>query len=148
MQAGHGVVGVFQAEAGAGAGAGTGGLAGTATLTGAQVAERPLVITNTGSEAVQAVVTTVASPKLPLPAGGDGFAIERTYYNMDGTEANVTQANQNDRFVVVLNVTENNAWPSRVLVRASITSRSPSMANRVSSSSILPEPMPMPSRNW
>lgn len=88
----------------------------TATLTGAQVAERPLVITNTGSEAVQAVVTTVASPKLPLPAGGDGFAIERTYYKLDGAEANVTEVNQNDRFVVVLNVTENNAWPSRVLV--------------------------------
>ena len=87
-----------------------------ATLTGAQVAAKPLVITNTGTEAVQAVVTTVASPKLPLPAGGDGFTIERTYYKLDGTEANVTEAQQNERFVVVLNVTEKNAWPSRVLV--------------------------------
>lgn len=88
----------------------------TATLTGAQIAERPLVLTNKGSEPAQAVVTTVATPKAPLPASGDGFTIERTYYNMDGSEANVTSVDQNDRFVAVLKITESNAWPSRVLV--------------------------------
>ena len=53
----------------------------------------------------QAVVTTVAAPAQPLPAGGDGFTIERTYYRLDGSEANVTEATQNERFVVVLKVT-------------------------------------------
>jgi alpha-2-macroglobulin len=61
-------------------------------------------------------VTTVASPSQPLPAGGDGFTIDRRYYALDGTEVNVAQAKQNDRFVVVLTVSELNAWPSRVLV--------------------------------
>jgi uncharacterized protein YfaS (alpha-2-macroglobulin family) len=61
-------------------------------------------------------VTTVAAPVEPLPAGGDGFTIERAYYRLDGTEANVTQATQNERFVVVLKVWEQSSWPSRVLV--------------------------------
>ena len=76
----------------------------------------PLVIANRGSEAVDAVITTVAAPADPLPAGGEGFVIERSYYSLDGEEANVTEAAQNDRFVVVLRVDELNDWPSRVAV--------------------------------
>ncbi len=76
----------------------------------------PVVISNTSNEPLEAVLTTVAAPLDPLPAGGDGFAIERTYYTLDGEEANVTEAAQNERYVVVLKVTERNAWPSRVLV--------------------------------
>jgi uncharacterized protein YfaS (alpha-2-macroglobulin family) len=78
--------------------------------------DTPLTIANTGAEPLQAVVTTVAAPAQPLPAGGDGFAIERTYYTLDGVEANVTEATQNERYVVVLKVEEHNDWPSRVLV--------------------------------
>ena len=88
----------------------------SARFTGEKVSEEPVVVTNQGSGTVQAVITTIASPREPLPAGGDGFTIQRTYYRLDGTEANVTEARQNERFVVVLNVTEQNDWPSRVLV--------------------------------
>jgi uncharacterized protein YfaS (alpha-2-macroglobulin family) len=35
---------------------------------------------------------------------------------MDGEEANVSTAQQNTRYVVVLNVTETNDWPSRIVV--------------------------------
>jgi uncharacterized protein YfaS (alpha-2-macroglobulin family) len=76
----------------------------------------PVVIANTSDEPLEAVLTTVAAPLDPLPAGGDGFAIERTYYTLDGEEANITEAAQNERYVVVLKVTEQNSWPSRVLV--------------------------------
>jgi uncharacterized protein YfaS (alpha-2-macroglobulin family) len=85
-------------------------------LEGAQVAASPFTLINRGDQPVDAILTTVAAPIQPLPAGGDGFTIERTYYNMDGTEANVTDARQNERYVVVLKVNEANAWPSRVLV--------------------------------
>ena len=78
--------------------------------------DSPLTIANTGTTPLQAVVTTVASPVQPLPAGGDGFTIERTYYKLDGTEANVTEATQNERYVVVLKVYEQNSWPSRLLI--------------------------------
>ncbi|PYE85320.1 alpha-2-macroglobulin family protein [Phyllobacterium leguminum] len=86
------------------------------TLTGDELTDSPLVISNRGKNPVQAVVTTIAAPKQPLPAGGNGFTIDRTYYTLDGKPADITQARQNERFVVVLKVTENNAWTSRVLV--------------------------------
>ncbi|PDT83780.1 alpha-2-macroglobulin family protein [Sinorhizobium sp. BJ1] len=87
-----------------------------ARITGDALIEHPVVIRNNGADAVSAVVTTVAAPAQPLSAGGDGFAIERTYYTLDGSEANVSQARQNERYVVVLKVTESNDWPSRVLI--------------------------------
>ncbi|MDP9631611.1 UNVERIFIED_ORG: uncharacterized protein YfaS (alpha-2-macroglobulin family) [Ensifer adhaerens] len=92
----------------------TGGYA--ARMPGDALLSHPVVIKNEGADAVSAVVTTVAAPAQPLSAGGDGFAIERTYYTLDGAEANVSQARQNERYVVVLKVTETNDWPSRVLV--------------------------------
>jgi uncharacterized protein YfaS (alpha-2-macroglobulin family) len=88
----------------------------SARKTGAEVEAAPIVIANKSNEPLEAVLTTIAAPIDPLPAGGDGFAIERTYYTMDGEEANITEAAQNERYVVVLTVTEKNAWPSRVLV--------------------------------
>ncbi len=88
----------------------------SARFTGEKIATEPAVVTNTGSDPTQAVVTTIASPVEPLPAGGDGFTIQRTYYTLDGKETNISEVKQNERFVVILNVTETNAWPSRVLV--------------------------------
>ncbi|MBX3580492.1 MAG: alpha-2-macroglobulin family protein [Rhizobiaceae bacterium] len=88
----------------------------SSTVTGQELLAEPIVIGNAGTTPIQAVVTTVAAPVQPLPAGGDGFTIERTYYRMDGSEANVTQVTQNERFVVVLRIGESNSWPSRVLV--------------------------------
>ncbi|EJN03114.1 large extracellular alpha-helical protein [Phyllobacterium sp. YR531] len=88
----------------------------TSRITGDELLASPITVTNTSSAPVAAVVTTVAAPSQPLPAGGDGFNIQRTYYTLDGTEANVSEAKQNERYVVVLKVTENNRWPSRILV--------------------------------
>ncbi|MBP1859898.1 alpha-2-macroglobulin family protein [Rhizobium herbae] len=87
-----------------------------ARLTGDEILDQPVTITNRSSEPVAAVVTTVAAPAFPLPAGGNGFSIQRTYYTLDGEEANVTEAKQNERYVVVINATESNSWPSRVLI--------------------------------
>ncbi|ODR92824.1 hypothetical protein A8M32_03160 [Sinorhizobium alkalisoli] len=87
-----------------------------ARIGGDALMTHPVVIRNNGSDAVSAVVTTVAAPAQPLSAGGDGFSIERTYYTLDGAEANVSEARQNERYVAVLKVTESNAWPSRVLI--------------------------------
>jgi uncharacterized protein YfaS (alpha-2-macroglobulin family) len=87
-----------------------------ARMTGKALMENPLTVANRTGEPVSAVLTTVAAPIDPLPAGGDGFAIERTYYSLDGTEANVSEATQNERYVVVLKVTEQNDWPSRIVI--------------------------------
>ncbi|WPE19035.1 Alpha-2-macroglobulin [Shinella zoogloeoides] len=87
-----------------------------AQMTGKSLLEHPLTVANRTGEPVAAMLTTVAAPADPLPAGGDGFAIERTYYTLDGEEANITEATQNERYVVVLKVTEHNSWPSRIII--------------------------------
>jgi alpha-2-macroglobulin len=72
----------------------------------AELDNKPIRITNTGEAPLQAVVSVSGSPLTPEPAASNGFAIERNYFTLDGKPANVAQAKQNDRFAVVLKVTE------------------------------------------
>ncbi len=88
----------------------------SATFTGAELTAQPVEIVNPGDRALEVSVTAVASPIQPPPAGGDGYTIERKYYRMDGSEANVTSVTQNERFVVVLTVGQTNDWTSRTVV--------------------------------
>lgn len=83
---------------------------------GTSLQTSPIAITNRGDQPVEAVVTAIAPPVQPLPAGGNGFSIDRTYYTLEGEETSIAEVEQNQRFVVVLHMTEDNAWPSRVLV--------------------------------
>lgn len=85
-------------------------------LTGEQLEVAPVTIANTGAKPVTAVITTVAAPVEAPPAGGDGFTIARSYYTLDGAEVSVSDAQQNERYVVVLKVTEANNWASRILI--------------------------------
>ncbi|HTV70388.1 MAG TPA: alpha-2-macroglobulin family protein [Rhizobiaceae bacterium] len=85
-------------------------------VTGLELMDNPITVQNMGPNPVEAVVTTVAAPSQPLPAGGNGFTIERTYYTLDGNAANVTEAKQNERYVVMLKINELSDWPSRVLI--------------------------------
>ncbi len=72
----------------------------------AEMAGQPIKITNTGDTPVQAVVSVSGSPITPEPAASNGFKIERNYFTLDGKPADVTKAKQNDRFAVVLKITE------------------------------------------
>ena len=67
---------------------------------------QPLKVTNTGDSAVQAVVTVSGAPVVPEPAAERGFKIERKYYTLAGKPADPAKAKQNDRFAVVLKITE------------------------------------------
>jgi uncharacterized protein YfaS (alpha-2-macroglobulin family) len=87
-----------------------------ARKTGEEILAHPVTIANTGSDPVTATVTTVAAPAYPLPAGGNGYAIERSYYTLDGEPANVSQAQQNERYVVVIKATDQNEGPARILI--------------------------------
>ncbi|HLZ05166.1 MAG TPA: alpha-2-macroglobulin [Bradyrhizobium sp.] len=71
-----------------------------------EVAGQPLKITNTGDAPVQAVVSVSGSPVVPEPAASNGFKIERNYFTLDGKPADISTARQNDRFAVVLTITE------------------------------------------
>lgn len=70
------------------------------------VTAQPVKITNTGDAPVQAVVSVSGAPVTPEPAAANGFTIERNYFALDGTPADITKAKQNDRFAVVLKITE------------------------------------------
>lgn len=72
----------------------------------ADMAGRPVRITNTGDTPVQAVVSVTGAPMMPEAAASNGFKIERNYFELDGTPADVSKATQNDRFAVVLKITE------------------------------------------
>ena len=72
----------------------------------AEMAGKPIKITNTGDAPVQAVVSVSGAPITPEPAASNGFRIERNYFTLDGKPADVSKAKQNDRFAVVLKITE------------------------------------------
>ncbi len=72
----------------------------------ADIAGKPIMITNTGDAGVQAVVSVSGAPITPEPAASHGFKIERNYFTLDGKPADVSKVKQNDRFAVVLKVTE------------------------------------------
>ncbi|HVV41889.1 MAG TPA: alpha-2-macroglobulin [Nitrobacter sp.] len=71
-----------------------------------EMAAQPIKITNTGDAPVQAVISVSGSPLTAEPAAANGFKIERNYFTLDGKPANPAQATQNDRFAVVLTITE------------------------------------------
>jgi alpha-2-macroglobulin len=78
--------------------------------------QQPLKVTNTGEGPVQAVVTVSGAPLVPEPAADKGFKIERAYYTLDGKPADPAKAKQNDRFAVVLKITEPQPQFARVIV--------------------------------
>ncbi|MEA3026476.1 MAG: alpha-2-macroglobulin, partial [Alphaproteobacteria bacterium] len=76
----------------------------------------PVRVTNTSDGALQAVVTVSGAPLVPEPAADRGFKIERLYFTLDGKPANPARAKQNDRFAVVLKITEPKPTFARVMV--------------------------------
>jgi uncharacterized protein YfaS (alpha-2-macroglobulin family) len=77
---------------------------------------KPIKITNTGDTPVQAVVSVSGAPVTPEPAASNGFKIERNYFTLDGSPADATKAKQNDRFAVVLKITEPKPEYSHIIV--------------------------------
>ncbi len=78
--------------------------------------DAPLAISNKGAGTVQAVVSVSGSPLTPEPAAERGFKIERSYFTLDGEPASPANTKQNQRFVVVLKMTEPNPQYGRVIV--------------------------------
>jgi alpha-2-macroglobulin len=78
--------------------------------------QQPLKVTNTGEGPVQAVVTVSGAPVVPEPAAEKGFKIERKYYTLAGKAADPAKAKQNERFVVVLRITEPQPQFGRLIV--------------------------------
>jgi alpha-2-macroglobulin len=86
------------------------------TVRAAELQAAPLKVTNTGDAPLRAVVSVNGAPVTPEPAADKGFKIERLYYTLDGKPADPTKARQNQRFAVVLKVTEPTPQYGRVIV--------------------------------
>lgn len=82
----------------------------------ATLGQQPVTVTNKGAGTVQAVVSVSGAPTTPEPAAEHGFKIERNYFTLDGQPADPTRATQNERFVVVLKVTEPEPQFGRVIL--------------------------------
>lgn len=94
----------------------------TRTLTAMQLKANALKITNTSETDTDAVISVVGAATTPEPATEKGFKIERSYYKLDGTPVDLASANggeatinQNERFIAVVKVTNENKG-GRVMV--------------------------------
>jgi uncharacterized protein YfaS (alpha-2-macroglobulin family) len=86
------------------------------TTLGMELDVTPMTVVNTSGEDLTAKVTVRGVPDHPLPAGGKGFVITRTYFGMDGKPVNIATVGQNERFVVMLTITPQNDWPMRLII--------------------------------
>ncbi|PCI05598.1 MAG: hypothetical protein COB78_03100 [Hyphomicrobiales bacterium] len=87
-----------------------------AKFAGSELADGPITVTNKMDHNLVAVVSTIASPKRPLSAGGDGFQIVRKYYRLDGNETTLNDVTQNERFLVFVKYSQDNPWGSRIVL--------------------------------
>ena len=85
-----------------------------------ELADRPVTVkidpTADAKLAATAVVTTSGHPIAQEPAASNGYTVERAYYKLDGSKADMTRLRQTDRLVVVLRVTEPKAESARIVL--------------------------------
>ncbi len=67
---------------------------------------KPVVIANPGGTPARAAITVSGVPTQPEPALSQGFSIERGLYTMKGQPADPRRLRQNERYVVVLKLSE------------------------------------------
>ena len=77
-----------------------------ATYDQAGIEQSDVTVTNTGDTPIDTVVTVSGAPTTPEPAADHGFKLERSFHTLDGADADISHAKQNQRFVVVLKVTD------------------------------------------
>jgi alpha-2-macroglobulin len=73
-------------------------------------------IVNAGAVPAMIATTTSGNPIVPEPPAAQGYEIERNFYKLDGTKFEAKSVTQNDRFVIVLKVTEAEAKYARLLL--------------------------------
>ncbi|SDY16895.1 hypothetical protein SAMN05421644_1351 [Allochromatium warmingii] len=82
----------------------------------AQLAAQPLSLVNRDENPVEVVVTTTGVPREPEAAGGQGYWIERAYYDLDGRRVALAEVEQGARLIAVLTITASEQRPARLIV--------------------------------
>jgi alpha-2-macroglobulin len=83
---------------------------------GAALLGKSIAIANAGQNTAQLVASVSGAPIAPEPAASNGYAVERTFYKLDGTKIDLRSIAQNERIVVALKVTESEARYARLLI--------------------------------
>jgi hypothetical protein len=83
---------------------------------GFALGQKLATIANTGKATAQLVTTSSGVPVTHDPAASQGYAVERTYYKLDGTKIELKSLAQNERVVVVVKITESEARYAKLLV--------------------------------
>lgn len=78
--------------------------------------DKGLTVRNTGKTGVDARVTVTGIPATPEPAGGNGYALTRAYYDLEGNEVDPSTVKLGDRMVVVLSVTSTQSGWARLVL--------------------------------
>lgn len=76
----------------------------------------PREIRNTGDRAVDITLTTTGVPEVPADAGGYGYGIERSYYDMDGEKVDLASVAAGTRLVAVLTITPFEKAEARLMI--------------------------------
>ncbi|WP_050525928.1 alpha-2-macroglobulin family protein [Pseudorhodobacter aquimaris] len=77
----------------------------------------PVSVTNNSDRPVTLTLTTYGVPEVPGPAQGNGYAITRSYYTMEGAPVSLQSGvTTGDRMVVVLEVTPFGKAEARLMV--------------------------------
>jgi alpha-2-macroglobulin len=76
----------------------------------------PVVIANNGTTDTTLTVTSYGVPTDPEPAGGNGYAITRSYYTLDGEAATLDGITVGTRLVTVLEVSPFGRGEARLMV--------------------------------
>ena len=75
-----------------------------------------LELANAGDRPLTAMLTRTGIPVRPAPAGGNGYSIERSYYNLEGRRVDPTQINQGARLVVLISVRADQRRAARLII--------------------------------
>lgn len=79
-------------------------------------ATSPIIVTNGSALPTTLTLTTYGVPSEPEPAGGNGYAISRSYYTLEGQPAVLDAVPVGTRLVVVLEVTPFGTGEARLMV--------------------------------
>jgi alpha-2-macroglobulin len=74
-----------------------------------------ITLRNDGAD-TSVTVTSFGVPSEPVPAGGGGYAISRSYYTLEGVPMDLSALQVGDRFVTVLTITPFGRGEARLMV--------------------------------
>lgn len=83
---------------------------------GPRLAGGPVLIRNFGKAPVDAMVGTLGVPRVAPPAGGNGYVIERAWYDLDGRRVELTDLAQGQRLLAVITVRADSEGAARLIV--------------------------------